>query len=229
MIRKRPSAHGAALLAALAIVGTCIADAGAQDLSVSAIRSPVGGCALTAAENVTIRLFNYGSNLPAGTTFNLAYTLNAGAPVVELAVLGSTLLSNSRFDYTFTTQANLSVPGTYTFDATVSLAGDITPTTNALSSYHITNSAPAIGGTLSGPTTPSASGTLTLADSYGDIVQWEESDDGGLRWFALANTSTSQDYAELRAPTQFRVRVHSGACDFAFPGGALSNVVTVSP
>ncbi|MCK6648789.1 MAG: hypothetical protein L6Q66_03950, partial [Bacteroidia bacterium] len=72
-----------------------------QDVSVTAITQPVSGCALTATENVTIRMFNFGPTLTAGTSFNVSYTINAGAPVTELLTLGSNVLTNSTFTYTF--------------------------------------------------------------------------------------------------------------------------------
>ena len=56
-------------------------------------------------------------------------------------------------------------------------------------------------------------------------MQWEKSDDAALRWFALANTGASQDYADLRAPAQFSVRARNGAC----AQEAASNAVIVPP
>lgn len=223
MNRAIPSPHRVALRVALTLAGT-IGHAAAQDLSVVAITAPQGGCALGSSENVTIRLFNYDASLPAGTAFNVAYTINAGAPVTEMVVLGSSLLRNSAFTYTFTTPADLSIPGMYTFGASVNLPGDINPANNGYGGWIATNTAPSVGGMLVGPGAPSASGTLTLSGETGDVVQWEESDDGGQRWFALANTTTSQDYAGLRAPAQFRVRVRNSPC-----ADAVSNVATASP
>lgn len=194
------------------------------DLSTTAIVQPASGCALSNAEMVSINLFNYGSALPSGTSFNVEYVINAGAPVVELATLSAPLLGNSTFAYTFTTPADLSAPGTYTFDASVSLPGDVNPTNDAYSGYFVNNDAPTVGGTLSGPSSPGTSGTLTLSGATGDVVQWEESEDGGLRWNALANTTESQEFAGLRTPTGFRVRVRSGGC-----ADAVSNTVTVTP
>ena len=199
------------------------AQAGAQDLSVVTVLAPGSGCALGHDENVVIRLFNYGMPLPAGTTFSVAYAINAGTPVFESVVLGTSLLTDSTFTYTFTTQANLAIPGTYDFDATVSLAGDINPGNDAFHGHAVTNSAPSVGGTLSASSVPSSSGTLTLSGVTGDVMQWEESDDG-LRWYALANTTMTQDYAGLRASTQFRARVRNADCN-----DAVSDTVTVSP
>jgi hypothetical protein len=218
--------HMAAVLAAFIIATSFASEVRAQqDVAVLAITAPVSSCVPLGNENVTIHIFNYGPTLTAGTPFNVAYTVNGGAPVVELLTLASNLGSNSALDYTFTTQANLMVPGTYTFNATASLTGDVSPSNNAYVGYVVNNSIPSVGGTLAGPGAPSSSGTLTLSGSVGTIAQWEESDDGGLRWFALANESASQDYAGLRAPTQFRVRVLGAPCG----PDVLSNVVTVSP
>src|SRR5689334_16132594 len=122
----------------VAIVATfCTGNALAQDLSTVAITSPQSGCALTATENVTVWLFNYGPTLTAGSSFNVTYSINAGPPMSEMVVLGANLLTNSRFAYTFATQANLSFPGSYTFDATVNLAGDINPTNNAYTGHAV--------------------------------------------------------------------------------------------
>ncbi|MEO6687728.1 MAG: hypothetical protein ABIS07_11305, partial [Dokdonella sp.] len=168
----------ALVAATFALAGSFVADANGQDLSVVAITAPQSACAPIGIENVTIRVFNYGPTLPAGSAFNASYTINAGAPVTELVVLGSSLLPNSNLAYTFTTQANLSVPATYTFNSTVILPGDSNPFNDAYIGWNVTTSAASDGGTAAGPGTPAASGTLTLSGYTGSIVQWEESDDG---------------------------------------------------
>ncbi len=193
-----------------------------NDLSTITILQPVSGCALSATENVTIRLFNFGPTLVAGTSFNVAYTINSGVPTTELVTLSTNLLGNSSFNYTFTTRANLSTPGFYTFAATVSLAGDVNPTNDAFSGYVVESVAASNAGTLSGPSSGST-GVLTVTGNTGAIVQWEESPDAQ-RWFKLANTTTTQSFSGLNATTHFRARVANGAC-----GNPVSNVVTVVP
>lgn len=190
----------------------CVGNAVAQDLATVAITMPQSGCALSANESVTIGLFNYGPTLPAGSVFNVAYTINAGAPVTENVVLGSNLLRNSRLAYTFTTQANLATPANYTFDATVNLTGDINPTNNTYSGYAVTNSANSVGGTVSGPAGPTLSGALTLSGHTGAVLEWQQSDDGGNRWRRLVKTSTTQTFATLREHTVFRALVRNGPC-----------------
>lgn len=210
-------------IAVFAIAACSIVEAGAQDLAVTAVTAPASGCALSLAESVTVQLFNYGPTLTAGSTFNVSYTVNAGAPLTEMVTLGSNLLANGRLVYTFTTPADLSVPGNYTIDATANLPGDINPTNNVYSGYAVTNWANSVGGTLATPPMGSA-GTLSLSGHIGNVVQWEESDDNGARWFALANTTATQAYARLRVPTRFRARVRNGPC-----ADALSSPVTAVP
>lgn len=192
--------------------------ASAQDLSVTNITAPVSGCALTATENVTIKVFNFGATLPAGTSFNVSYSINAGAPVTELVTLGSSLLTNSTLTYTFTTQANLSVPMTYTFDASVTIAGDVNPTNNSFTGYSVTANAASVGGTVSGGTnvcTGANSGNLTLSGQTGSVLNWEYSIDGGGTWISISNTTTTQSYLNLTVPTKYRAQVQNSTCAVA--------------
>ena len=202
----------------------------AQDLALASpfgsILQPLSGCSLTTTENVTIRIFNFGANLPGGSSFNVSYTINGGAPVTEIIVLGSTLLTNSSFTYTFTTQANLSTPGTYTINATVNIPGDINPVNNSFSNYSVTNNANSIGGSISGSTTACAgtnSGTLTLSGYTGNILRWEYSNDNGNTWYYISNTGTTQNYSNLKITTQYRAVVQSPTCGIVF-----SSVATIT-
>jgi gliding motility-associated-like protein len=208
----------------------CLSISGfAQDLAVTAITAPVSGCAMTSTENVTIRIFNFGANLPAGTNFNVSYTINAGPPVVEMVVLGAPLLNSSTLNYTFTTQANLSVPGVYIFDATVSIAGDINPTNDAFTGYSVTNTAPSVGGTVSGGTNvciSGNSGVLTLSGHTGSVIGWEYSTDGGFTWISISNTTTTQTYNNLTVPTQYRAQVQNGGCT---PANSSIASMTIDP
>ncbi|MBL7889909.1 MAG: hypothetical protein JNL24_10165, partial [Bacteroidia bacterium] len=202
-----------------------------QDVSVTAITQPVSGCALTATENVTIRMFNFGPTLTAGTSFNVSYTINAGAPVTELLTLGSNVLTNSTFSYTFTTQANLSAPGTYTIDATCALAGDINPSNDAFTGYTVINTAASAGGTVSGGTnvcTGTNSGNLTLSGHTGNVLNWEYSTDGGGTWISISNTTTTQSYLNLTVATRYRAKVQNGSCATATSTEALMTIDPLS-
>ena len=208
---------GRAGLAAALSVLSCAAAVQAQDndLSTIAVTQPVSGCSLTATENVTVRLFNFGPTLPAATSFNVSYIVNGGVPVTELITLGAPLLSNSTLNYTFTTQADLSIPGAYTFDATVALAGDGNPTNDAFLDAVVTNTAPSAGGALAGPTAVCASGNsgmLTLSGHTGNVVRWEYSTDSGFTWVSISNTTLTQTFSDLAEPTLFRAIVQNGSC-----------------
>lgn len=202
----------------------------AQDLALAnpfgSIQQPASGCALTGNQNVTIRIFNFGSNLTAGSSFNVSYTINGGGPSTEMVVLGSSFLTNSSLTYTFTTQADLSVPGTYTIAATVNLPGDINPSNNQFANYLVTHNAGSVGGTISGSVTACASGnsgTLTLSGHTGNIIRWEYSNDNGNTWYYISNTTTTQNYSNLKTTTVYRAAIQSPTCGIAF-----SNIGTIT-
>jgi hypothetical protein len=183
--------------------------AGAQDLAlvapVGSISSPVSGVGLSSNETVTVTIFSFGSNLPAGTAFNVNYSVNGGVPVTEMVVLGSTLLSNSPFIYTFTTQADLSVPASYTFTAAVSLPGDINPANDTYVNHFVTNTAASVGGTIS-----RSPGGLLLTGHTGNIVRWEKSLDDGLTWQMLNNTTTTLPFEGADHREHYRAIVANG-------------------
>lgn len=204
------------------LLGCLALPAAAADLSLDAILSPVSGCALGSA-TVTVRMFNVGPTLPAGSRFDVFYAVSLGTPVTEGVVLGSPLLQNGAMIYSFTTPANLSLPGNCVFDAGVNLPADVNPSNNAATGHAVANDAPSVGGSVTGPPAPTLAGTLHLAGYTGEVLQWEESPDGQ-RWFALANACATQAFSGLRATTQFRARVRSGSC-----AEAVSGSVTVTP
>ncbi|MBC7863766.1 MAG: gliding motility-associated C-terminal domain-containing protein [Bacteroidia bacterium] len=194
-----------------------------QDLALASpsgsITSPVSGCALTSSEVVSVSIFNFGATLPAATTFNVSYTVNGGAPVTELVTLGANFASNSSLAYSFLTTTDLSVAGTYTLTATVTIAGDITSANNTFTNYQVTNSAASVGGTIASSANiciTSNSGTLTLAGNTGNVLSWEFSTDGGSTWFSISNTSTSQSYTNLTDTTKYRAKVQNAGCTATF-------------
>lgn len=202
------------------LLGCLALPAAAADLSLDAILSPVSGCALGSAM-VSVRLFNYGPTLPAGSLFNVSYAVNLGTPVTEGVVLGSPWLQNSAFSYSFTTPANLSLPGDYVFDANVNLPGDAGPSNNAVSGHAVRNDPATVGGTASGPSDAVMAGSVSLGGQIGSVREWQQSVDG-LRWRRLANVTAVQTFAVLREHTWFRAQVQSGRC-----APALSSAVLV--
>jgi gliding motility-associated-like protein len=219
-----------------------------QDLALQApfgsFSSPATGCALTSTETVTVTIVCFGTNLPAGTTFDVTYTINGGGPVTETVTLVSTLLASSTYIHTFATDADLSVPGTYDFDANVTLTSvaDINTSNDNHTNHMVTNNAASVGGTVSGGTNVcfnSNAGNVTLAGHTGTVVNWEQSIDGGFIWTNLSNTTTSQSYSNLTVATQYRAVVQNASCpaatsvattmtiDATSVGGSITGVTSV--
>jgi hypothetical protein len=194
----------------------------AQDLALTNLLQPVSGCALSSSENVTIRIFNHGPTLTAGSTIQVLYAFVGGSAFNDLITLGSDFSSKTSLDFTFTTPANLSAPGDYHLMVALNLAGDINPGNNTIHDTLVRNAAPSVAGTIGAPAS-GGSGTLTLSGHTGAVVQWEESPDAQ-RWFKLASDSTTQDFSGLSNVTRFRVRVVNAPCP-----AAVSNAVTVVP
>ena len=205
-----------------------LAQVKAQDLSVVSSSQPVSGCSLT-SQDVTIKIFNFGISLPAGTSFNVSYTVNAAPPVTELVTLGSNFLTNGLISYTFVTKANLSVPGNYALSFSVFIPNDLNPQNNTLSGTVITNNAPSIGGTISPAVSSGVAGSnagqLTLNSAQGSVVQWEFSEDGGLNWQVISNTTISQNYSNLTHSRTYRALVKNGICAASYSSSAVINII----
>ncbi|MBI3135225.1 MAG: gliding motility-associated C-terminal domain-containing protein [Bacteroidetes bacterium] len=193
------------------------------------IIAPANGCSLTATETVTVRIFNSGPgtiNAPFDVDFNITGPINSSA--TETVLVGS-IPQNSTFTYTFTATADLSTAGVYTMDATVTVAGDPNASNNTYTGYSITNNAASNGGTANGSTTVcynNNSGNITLSGNTGSVLNWEYSDDAGITWFNISNTTTSQSYNDLITETWYRANVQNASCAVATSSIA---VVQISP
>lgn len=208
----------------------------AQDLALAppggSILSPVSGCSLTSGENVTVRIFNFGNSLPSGTSFNVSYSINGAPAVSETVTLFSSLLSNSSFTYTFVSQANLSAPGTYNFDAAVSLPGDVNPQNNTYTSYQVTSSALSSAGSVSSDQSVcsgSNSGSLALSGNTGSILRWETTEDAGSTWRYVSQTTSQQNFLNLGTTTSYRAVVQNGSCPAATSSAATITVSCALP
>ncbi len=216
------STHACRPLVLLAMTLFAATPAIAEDLALTHLLQPVSGCAAPGTENVTIRIFNHGTALPAGTVINMLYTVNAEPAVNQQLILADALGANSALIHTFAVPANLSAPGDYTMLVALQTVSDTNSSNNQQSNISISKSAASVGGTLSSPAA-GASGTMTLSNHVGNVLQWEESSDQQ-RWFKLANNTDTQSYAGLTAPRHFRARVASAPC-----AAAVSNTVTAAP
>ncbi len=90
-----------------------------NDIGVTNIPQPVNG-PLTATEDIVISIRNFGSN--DITNPEIQYTIDGGTPVVEN--YSGTITAGATEQFTFATQADLSVAGTHTIDSETNLAGD---------------------------------------------------------------------------------------------------------
>jgi Secretion system C-terminal sorting domain/PKD domain len=105
------------------------------DAQLLARTAPFSGCAMSATEPVSVRIYNAG--VDTITTINASYRINNGPIITEL--INTTLLPVDTLDYNFVTPANLSASGSYTFKFWTSVAGDVYLTNDTLSNIVVTN------------------------------------------------------------------------------------------
>lgn len=96
--------------------GPCALSAADNDYTVDSVTGLRSGRLNTSSQlgnsvPVKIHLKNLGS-VPTGTTFNLSYSINGGAPVTESS--SAVLAGQTGMNYTFTGTADFSAAGTYT-------------------------------------------------------------------------------------------------------------------
>ena len=98
----------------------------AFDTGVTAMISPTSGILLSAAEQVTVEITNFGG--ATLTDFEITYEVD-GESVTE--TVPGPLEGNSTMEYTFTQTVDLSIPGSYSFVCYTSLAGDDVPSNDS--------------------------------------------------------------------------------------------------
>ncbi|MCB9236093.1 MAG: T9SS type A sorting domain-containing protein [Bacteroidia bacterium] len=109
----------------------------AKNCGVVEISKPETDCGLGSNETVKIKAVNFGT--ATQNTLTVCYTVNGGAPFCQtLNLLG--LAQYDTLFHTFSTGANLSVPGTYSISAYTILSGDTLPLddTTTASVTHLT-------------------------------------------------------------------------------------------
>lgn len=92
-----------------------------NDAGIDALVTQVGGCGVSVAEPITIRIKNFGNNQLTG--FDVGYRVNAATPVVE-NIGAVTIDPGNTYEYTFTATADLSIAGNYTIKTWTGLTGD---------------------------------------------------------------------------------------------------------
>jgi hypothetical protein len=105
----------------------------AYDIGVDDLLNPASACALSPAEEVTLRVKNFGGDtLNNGMTLPVGYSLNGGTPVVENLVLSADLYPDSTVTYTFSGSVDLGSPGAYELTVFHGLTEDVNPDNDTL-------------------------------------------------------------------------------------------------
>jgi PKD repeat protein len=91
-----------------------------NDVGVTVISNPKVACATSTAEQVTVTLYNYGTN--SQTSIPMAYRVNGGTIVRQ--TLSTSLAANTSMQFTFTTTANLTAAGPYLIEVFPELTSD---------------------------------------------------------------------------------------------------------
>jgi hypothetical protein len=107
----------------------------AYDVAIDSLISPVTSCALTANENIGVRLRNMGTN--PMTNIDMYYVLNNGTPVHE--VYAGPLAAGATYNYIFTTQANLAAYGNYQLKIYLTHASDLNAGNDSIPNYRFYN------------------------------------------------------------------------------------------
>ncbi len=93
----------------------------------------------------------------------------------------------------------------------------------------ITTTAPSAGGSVSGSDTvcsDSNSGTLSLSGYNGNIIRWQYSDDEGINWSNISNTTSLYNFSNISTTTIYRAVVQNGSCPIM---NSTEEAITVVP
>ena len=180
-----------------------------QDLAISStLVAPVSGCYLPNNSPVTIIIINT-LGVPYGGTFDVSYSLNGGAPVVES--ITTFLPASGTYIYSFIATADLSGCQVHTLDFLLTVPGDVNLANNTLNTS-VTSDCAAIAGSIVGPDTVCQginSGNLTLVGFTGNVEDWIYSINGGGVWNLTGNTATTNPYSNINNQTLFWVLMGS--------------------
>ncbi|NNC83610.1 MAG: T9SS type A sorting domain-containing protein [Flavobacteriales bacterium] len=98
-----------------------------NDLGVTSIDAPVSSTDLTGSEAITVTIQNFGGEAQSG--FDVAYTINAGAPIIEN--VADILEGDTEMSYTFSETGDFSQIGDYEITAYTSLPSDSDPSNDS--------------------------------------------------------------------------------------------------
>ena len=150
------------------------------DVSLSALTAPVAGGCYSNAEAVTVTVTN---NTPFAVDLSVnpvTVTVTATGGYSSTTTLNTgTLAASGAQSVTMPASIDLSVPGTYTFNGSATVTGDVNTGNDALTpAVNIVSSAVAVGTISSSMNSFCVTGgipTLTLSSAAGGTIQWQES------------------------------------------------------
>ncbi len=97
-----------------------------NDVGISAILEPTSGVSYTSEEPVTIRLENFGTSEQSDIPYQVNWSGPTGSETVS-GIYEGILMCGQYIDITLYETANLTAPGTYSFEACTQLVGDENP------------------------------------------------------------------------------------------------------
>lgn len=198
---------------AFIVLTMCVLQARAQDVWLQNHFSPNSGCGLPASSVVNVLINNNSSVIMGANSINVSYTIDGGATVNQL--LSSNLTPGASWNFSFSTQANLSACGAHLVKVWVTRAGDSNHLNDTLT-WTVQNDCPIVPGTVVNNVTVCESGnagSLSLSGwSYGTILNWQYSTDVGVTWTDIANSTVSNAFSNLTQTTEYRVLIDGGLC-----------------
>ncbi|WP_262885468.1 CARDB domain-containing protein [Lunatibacter salilacus] len=138
------------------------------DLGVTQINAPVSSCDLGDQETVTVEITNFNTS-PAGS-FQIAYSVNGGEPVIESVSGTNTIAGSGTLTFSFQTKLDLSVEGDYEIRAHTILEGDVNIDNDSLTV--IVNNTPEINTTISPDANICRGGSVLLQATGGASYLW---------------------------------------------------------
>lgn len=203
-----------------------------DDIGVIAIPTIVDGCDLQGPIQVRVTYQNFNSGAYTGT-INFEYSINGVSSGVETEPVS--IGGGATGSYTFTAEIQTAdlVFGINDFWAEAE-AGllDTDPSNNRLDK-DFTNSEPTLGGDVTSDATHCAgsnTGTLTLANERGAVLEWQLSENSGASWSSIpGNTTNTLTYNNLNTTTLYRAKVQNGACNVEFSTFATITINPIPP
>ena len=146
-------------------------------------------------------------------TIQMYYSVDGGTVVNQ--PLSSNLTAGASWNFSFAVKADLSACGSHILKVWLNRPGDANQLNDTLQ-WTVQNDCPIVPGTVTSDITVcqgANAGTLSLFGwSYGTIIGWESSVNGGATWSPIVNPTPSYAYNNVSQNTQYHVLIDGGYC-----------------